>query len=107
MSAVRKSWFSRVCRIRSTEALELSVRQVVEHSVGEVRQRLAGRVYAMNRSQARGYIRGFARAAVRQAAFECDLASPKLLERAIDQVVARLTRERMLQPAVVPSRTAA
>lgn len=101
------SWFNQIFRLRSSEAFELAVRRVAQRSLAEVRSSLSPRLAAMNRSEARGYIRGRARAAVRATMLFDELQSPQLLEQAIHQVVQQLTREWLLQPVPVARNRAA
>ena len=101
------TWFRVVLWSPSAEAFELATRQVVESCLSEMRQLVDHRLATMNRSQVHGYLRGHARAVVRRAMAQCDLANPRLAERAIDQLIRRLSREWMLQPVTAGIRRAA
>ena len=90
---------------------EQRVRSLAEASLAGVRERLSGDVHAMLRSEARGYVRARARRVVRtEAERQFTASSPRfdqLVERAIEHLTQRVTRELMTQPATIPVRRTA
>jgi hypothetical protein len=86
---------------------EQQVRSLAEASLPGLRERMSDDVHAMLRSEARGYVRARARRVVRTEAERQFAGSPQgldqLVERAIEHLTQRVTRELMTQPALVPA----